>query len=320
MKIKKILFGSFLAVAMVGLLTACAPKKDANNSSSSSAKSSQTTKMTIGAMAAPDSAPLYVAMEKGYFKDEGLDVNIELFKDAIKRDAAVSAGKLDAAVTDLVMYTSYIKGKTGFKLGTALTGRFGVVTKDPNIKTWKDLEGKTVANFDTSITNYYLYSNMKKRHLENTTKIVKVPEIPTRLQVVADGGADSTIVPEPFLTMAKGKGLNVWGESDPKKFQATALALNKNLSNDEKTMTKFYKAYNKAVNLLNKDPQVVKDVIVKDLGMTQEVADAAQFPKFEKAKAVNEKTFKEVLTFAKEQKFFTQKINAKDYITKVKAN
>ena len=318
MKLKKILLSSMVVVALVGTLGACAPKKTATKDTTSS--QAKTVKITLGAMAAPDSAPLYVAKEKGYFKAEGLDVDLQLFRDAIKRDAAVSANKLDGTVTDLVMYTSYIKGKTGFKLGTSLTGRFGVVTKDPAIKTWQDLAGKSIANFDTAITNYYLYTNLKKNNLKNETKIVKVPEIPTRLQVVADGGADATIVPEPFLTMAKAKGLHVWGESNPDKFRVTALAFNKKLSADTKTMSKFYRAYNKAVDLLNKDPQVVKDVIVQDLGMTQEVADAAKFPKYQHAKAVDEQTFKEVLAFCKEQKFFTQKINAKNYLTKVKAD
>lgn len=319
-KIKKVILGTLLSLSLVGVLTACAPQeKKTTNSSTNKAKSEQVVKMTLGAMAAPDSAPLFVAQEKGYFKDEGIDADIQLFRDAIKRDAAVSAGQLDGTVTDIGMFTSYIKGKTGFKLGTSLTGRFGVVTKDPAIKTWKDLQGKKIANFNTAITNYYLYTNFKKRNLENNTTMVKVPELPTRLQVVKNGQADATMVPEPFLTMARGQGLNVFGISNSNDFRVTAMAFNAKLSANKELMSKFYRAYNKAVALLNKDPEVIKSVITKDLGMPQAVADKAKFPKYEKAKSVDLDTFKEVLEFCKEQNFFTEKITPEDYIMDVKA-
>lgn len=116
MKIK--LFLSIISVICFFSLVGCAPKESNTNNS----KETKKVEINMGAMPAPDSAPLYVAQRKGYFKDEGIDINLTLFKDALKRDAAVSSGKLDGTVTDLVMYTSYIKGNTGWKLGTSLPG------------------------------------------------------------------------------------------------------------------------------------------------------------------------------------------------------
>lgn len=75
-------------------------------------------------MAAPDCAPLFVARDKGYFKDEGLNVRIYLFKDPHKREAAASAGQINVSMTDYVSFPSYMRHGREWQLLTQLTGRF----------------------------------------------------------------------------------------------------------------------------------------------------------------------------------------------------
>ena len=65
MKLKRIVISALLTMGVVALAAGCSPKESKSSSTSSSAQNSKTTKVTIATMAAPDSAPLYVAADKG---------------------------------------------------------------------------------------------------------------------------------------------------------------------------------------------------------------------------------------------------------------
>ena len=55
--------------------------------------------LRIGALPAADSIVLYVAQDKGFFKEAGLDVEIIPFKSALEIGAAMRAKKLDTLAT-----------------------------------------------------------------------------------------------------------------------------------------------------------------------------------------------------------------------------
>ena len=58
------------------------------------------TTLSFGAMGSIDAVPLVIAQEKGYFEEEGLNVNLEIFTAAKDRDAALQAGELDGVLAD----------------------------------------------------------------------------------------------------------------------------------------------------------------------------------------------------------------------------
>lgn len=319
MKFKKFIYYTLSIIGVATLVTACAPKE--NQSKPASPKTAKTVKINVATLPAPDSAPIYVAQEKGYFKDEGLDVKTTLFKDANKRDAAASAGQVDAAVVDLTSFTSYMKNNNkDWKLITQLTGRFGVVlAKNSKIKDVKELKDKKIANIPHNPTDYYMDMLLKENGMKpNDVKTVIVPQIPQRLEMLKSNQVDAAVLPQTFLTMARAQGLKVLTESKP-SFQVTALAARGVLIKDPTVRQKFLKAYNRAVVDLNEHPEVLTNVLIKDLSMPKPAAEAApkQFPCYNKAKTVSAKTMTEVLEFAKQQGFFTKKVNPKDYIVPV---
>lgn len=319
MKVKKwgSLFG--LLLGLVLLVTACAPNEKENGIHKT--KEGNLTKITIGAMAAPDSAPLYVAADKGYFKDEGLDVKLHLFKDPNKRDAAASAGQINASVVDFTSFTSYMRNnKKDWKLITQLTGRFGIaVPKNSKIKTIKDLKGKKIANMSRQVTDYYMYKTLKANGVNpNSVDEINVPQIPQRLEMIKNNQAAAAVLPQTFLTMAHVQGCKILSESKP-NFQVTALAAKGTLIKDKKVRVKFIRAYNKAVNDLNDHPNVLKKVLISDLSLPKPVAELApkEFPHYNLAKTANAKTMSDVLAFAKEKGFFTKKVKPAEYIIPV---
>lgn len=320
MKVRRVIMPLLLGLSIFALVAGCTPKENKNEQTSPTSND-KVAKINIATMAAPDSAPLYVALDKGYFKKQGLDVKLTLFKDPNKRDAATSAGQANAAVVDFTSFTSYMRAKKpDWKLITQLTGRFGVaIPKNSDIKSVKDLKGKKVANMARQVTSYYMYQTLKSNGVNpKDVNQVNVPQIPQRLEMIKNNQAAAAVLPQTFLTMAKVQGCKILTESSP-NFQVTALAAKGKLVTDKNVRTKFLKAYNQAVVELNQHPEILTQVMEKDLSLPTPVAKAApkEFPRYNKAKTPNANTMKQVLKFAKEEGFFTKKVNPKDYIVPV---
>ena len=91
MKIKNLLVTT-LAVAAGLTLTACQSDKSEGASTS---QEGEAVTLNFGAMGSIDTIPFVIAQENGYFEEEGIKVNLELFNAAKDRDAALQAGQLD---------------------------------------------------------------------------------------------------------------------------------------------------------------------------------------------------------------------------------
>lgn len=107
---KKRMFAALLAVSMMIGMTACgSDNSSAGNSASGS--STETAKsdnagsdssydvLNVGTMALTCGIPVLYAEEQGYFKDAGLNVNIEIFATGAPINEAIAANQIDVAVS-----------------------------------------------------------------------------------------------------------------------------------------------------------------------------------------------------------------------------
>jgi NitT/TauT family transport system substrate-binding protein len=152
--------------------------------------------------------PVVVAMRKGFFKDEGIDVDKIQMQPAIGVKALVSGdvdyllawgSALRAAVTGVP-----IKAVVGF------AGRpLHVLVARPEIKTPKDLKGKIIGVDSVAGTVDYL-SRLAARHFgmepEKDVKIIVTGESPTRLAALHAGSIDATPIDIAFAVKAEDEG------------------------------------------------------------------------------------------------------------------
>ena len=105
MKIKN-LFLATLTV-MAGLtLTACGSE---NKQEPSTTQTDETITLNFGAMGSIDAVPLVIAQENGYFKEEGLNVNLEMFT-AAKLLANVSSSPCSSMYSTSIPYSCITLG------------------------------------------------------------------------------------------------------------------------------------------------------------------------------------------------------------------
>lgn len=124
----------------------------------------------------------------------------------------------------------------------------------------------------------------------------------------------ATILPDPFLSMAKASGLKEIAKSDPKTYQTTILGVDKKLGDDKATLAKLTTAYNKAVAQINKHKASdYQEILTKDLGFPEVVAKNYTLPHYEKAGRVPAKMLQAAFNYAKEEGILKNDIDASHY-------
>lgn len=137
---KRILAFALITTLTVLSLFGCAPKEEETG----------TTKVVLNEVAhSIFYAPMYVAIEEGYFADEGIDLELVCGFGADKVMTAVLSGEADVGFmgSEASIYT-YNEGATDYVVNfaqlTQRAGNFLVGREDVSDFTWEDLKGTTV--------------------------------------------------------------------------------------------------------------------------------------------------------------------------------
>lgn len=146
---KKILSVLFVAVLVVSLLAGCA-KEETGLSEAEKKEENKLTKVTLNEVAhSIFYAPMYVAIEKDYFKDEGIDLELVTGYGADKTMTAVLSNQVDigfmGSESSIYMYNEGAKDYVvNFAQLTQRAGNFLVSREPIEDFAWEDLKGKTV--------------------------------------------------------------------------------------------------------------------------------------------------------------------------------
>ncbi len=122
-------------------------------------------KAKVGVLRLSSSAPVFIAQDKGYFKDAGLDIELKFFDAAQPIAVAVTSGDVDFGVTAFTAGLYNLAGKGTLKViggmsrekaGYPLIGYFASNNAyAAGLKTPKDLAGKRIAVTQTGSSFHY---------------------------------------------------------------------------------------------------------------------------------------------------------------------
>ncbi len=153
---------------------------------------------------------LEVALEKGYFKAEGLEVNIRYVSGGGEIPPAMAAGSIKIAVAAHNNALNVITRDFPVKvIGTVndISGAVGLAVRNAlNVRKPKDLEGKKIGTFVYGGTMDFL-AKMSLRHGIDRSKLQIVNLQPPDLApAFARGDIDAALIWEPHLTRTAHQG------------------------------------------------------------------------------------------------------------------
>jgi signal transduction histidine kinase/ABC-type nitrate/sulfonate/bicarbonate transport system substrate-binding protein len=104
-------------------------------------------------------AGFIAAKEKGFYKDVGLDVTLKEYQDGMDIEDEVLSGRTNYAIYNSLAFLDYLRGKPLVLLSSYFKRAALVLVTKPNIKSPKDLVGKTImaATADDFARNFGLY-------------------------------------------------------------------------------------------------------------------------------------------------------------------
>ncbi|MEX0284723.1 MAG: ABC transporter substrate-binding protein [Paracoccaceae bacterium] len=127
-------------------------------------------KIKVGALRFTSHSGSFIAFERGYFADAGLDVEFEFFQAAQPMAVAIASGDIDYAVTAISGGLISLADKGAIKvIGGALKEEAGIdgqkylisqTSYDAGVKTLKDLDGKKYAVTQAGSSFHYMGAKM----------------------------------------------------------------------------------------------------------------------------------------------------------------
>jgi NitT/TauT family transport system substrate-binding protein len=279
-KLKKLL--CIITASVIALSTAaCSPVKE-NTSASNDTKKT----LNFGAMASVDAVPIVIANEKGFFKKEGVEVNLQSFKNSKDRDAAFQTGSLDGVICDYIAISLYQNADFNVKITGVTDGDFMLIAgAKSGIKSINDIKGKSVAISEKTSIEYSLDKILEKNNLSpQDVKKSIVPAIPTRLEMLKNNNVDAALLPEPFSSLALSDGGTLLGSASKLgSFTSVTAFTQKSIDDKSAEIKAFYKAYNEAVDYINNTPiSQYEDIIIKAVGYPESMKGNIKLPKFKK--------------------------------------
>lgn len=314
MKFKK-LVSLALAVAAIGTMTACSkPKEDAN-------ASNEKTKITMGVMGSIDAIPLVIAQENGYFEEEGLELDLQIFKAAKDRDAALQAGELDGVLADEVAVSIYQNSDIDMRITGITNGSWTLVAgKDSGIKTLADLKGKKMGISERTMIDY-LADYIAVENGINTSDIEKIaiPAMPARLEALKNNQIDAAILPAPFndTAIADG-GVEVTKIYNEDIMISITAFLQEVIEKNPEAIKGFYKAYDKAIEYINStDISGYEDLVISTVGYSEDTKGNIVLPELKTNYLPSEEKVQAVFDWSKANGIIEKDLKAKDAISDI---
>lgn len=156
-------------------------------------------------------APLYIAIEKGFFKEDGINVDLVTSQGSDKGAAALLAGTADISLVgpETTIFIANQEGSKKLKVFYQLTMKDGsfLLSRDKtdNFK-WSDLAGKSVVGWRPgSAPNMVLNAVIKKANVSNASVITNLAA-PAMVGAFTSGKGDYIQVYEPLASMLDTQG------------------------------------------------------------------------------------------------------------------
>ncbi|HWR40225.1 MAG TPA: ABC transporter substrate-binding protein [Patescibacteria group bacterium] len=269
------------------LMGGCAQKEAAKPAAApTTAPAADKINFKIGYLPAVGDVLFFVAKEKGFYEQEGLDVEFFQFTNSGEGLNAIKSGKLDTGAFGTAAPQVFISKGTPFvDIGGMQSEGHAVITKPENADQFKNLEGfigKKVATVRLATGDAVWRSALHKAGIDwkNQLTIQELDSPTAVIEAVKKGAADAGLVWVPFSEMAEQQGLKVvtWSSQYMDGHVCCrVVALKDKLQANREAYVRFSRASIRAYDFyLNSRPETL-DVLNKYVKLDRELLQKATY-------------------------------------------
>lgn len=182
----------------------------------SSAQAASMTKMNIGYLPSPEHLLLYVAQEKGFFKEEGIDSTLFQFTNSAEGMNSILAGKIDVGPFGVSAPLAFIsKGADAVVIGGANSGACALVTmpdRHDELKDIKNYKGKKIASVRLSTADVIFRGALLDAGIDwkqGDAQMIEMESPAATMEALKKGRVDAALIWTPYVAMAEDLGVKV---------------------------------------------------------------------------------------------------------------
>lgn len=215
--------------------------------------------------------PFYIAKEKGFFSEEGVEIELTIMENTPLKMGALMAGQIDIVASTADEFPTYMRPGKPLKYILAVDnskGGDGVVSKK-DIATVADLKGRTVAFEEGSVSQFFINALLRRAGLnQNDIKMVNMTATDAGLAFTA-GRVDAAVTWEPHLSQGAatdhGKVL-LSSEETPGLIVDVIAVLESTAKEHEAELKAFVRGWQRALDFLKSNPDEAYRIMAKGVG------------------------------------------------------
>jgi ABC-type nitrate/sulfonate/bicarbonate transport system substrate-binding protein len=247
----------------------------------------QSKKIKIGYLPMVSSLTHFVAEEKGYYKEEGLEVEANPIKTSNSIAQDLVAGHIDAAIElSIVPLLKQLENSPNsakiFSIShiTSENGFDGILVKANSLMTkLEDLAGKKVGVFPGTTAKNSLTEIFKTKFPDLTLPTFVELDPPLHIQSLESGDVDALFTYEPNLTLGiiknnfKKISTSIYAIQYSPSPIGVAAVNQKWLEANPETAKSFFRAIDKAADFIQKNPTEARQILAKATKLDANVAN-----------------------------------------------
>jgi ABC-type nitrate/sulfonate/bicarbonate transport system substrate-binding protein len=230
-------------------------------------------KISIAITPWPASAPLYIAHEKGYFKDEGLEATLESHESGPLAFDAMLSGKYDiAGAADTPIARAAVNGRRFAVVATIceIERPIQVIArKDRGISSADDLRGKRVGLVSGSAAEFFLHIYLTTHHIDPAEVRATSLDPAKVVNALTRGDVDAVSTWAPHTIEAREKlGDNAQILHDPGLYKMTwNIAARREFAEEYPgRIKKFLRAVVRANRFIEEHPEEARAITARKIG------------------------------------------------------
>lgn len=233
----------------------------------SNKQESPTESVTLGLMSIELEGLIYVANERGYFSDNGLNITI---KDYVSGLAAVNGllnGEVDiATATDFVLVGKALFNESIVSIGNIDKFSIGsvMVRTDHGINNVMDLKGKRIGIAMGTVAEYNLVRFLESSGIEaNEVTLVNIPPLLTPA-ALTNGSVDAAYTTKAYFEMAIGPipgDILVWAAQNDRLTNYLAISDREWARDHLETTKRFFRALSQAEDFMIGQTDISKEIV-----------------------------------------------------------
>jgi NitT/TauT family transport system substrate-binding protein len=308
---------SFLLFAVTAalMLAACAPVPAAQQAAAPvatqapAATGGETIKLAL--IPVLDTIPIYIALQNGYFQEQGVKVETVPVKSPQERDVLLQTGQVDGVLTDLQGVG--LLNKDAVRVKAVYTARrpfadaplFRILASPKSeIGSVADLKGVEIGISNNTIIEYLTDRILAAEGLTpEEIKKIEVGAITVRFEQLMNGNIKAAVLPDPLAqgAIAAGARLVVDDTTHKDLSQSVLVFQDRTLKDKPETVRKFLVAWEKAVKEVNANPDKYRNVLVEQGRVPQSIQESYKMPPFPERGVPSEGEVADVTAWLKEK-------------------